>query len=603
MTEGTNKKKYVELFKAIFPKSIMNDQNDSSDIFDKFRRLYGQFDRLSEQINDRWSLILNWEYLLANAETGENTPSLIEKGKRKGLMNLYNKRWIAFGLAYDLYRILNTDSVRFSSEKQQYLSRIRNLDPELAQKITPIVMQGSGSLGILGPIRGIIGNQQLVVSYVKTHYEDLMSQIDRMEDKKTADRLRKTIVLLSGREIEELNDRCISDVRSWTNRAVYGIPLFIERGFLFINGGRSRYDREVFLGFKMHFRDEELVNEMKRTPEIRRLLTYQIEIEFFNRMSSAIRESVRTQGKWEGFYNFYDNLDKGENYIKVVRENYGNEKFAKLLEAFKEQKHEAPVDWATELAELSHTLMSRAYQLVVEPAAQALIRIFDARIRKLGQERAAAFVELQKLIAERDPSSKARRAFADLLAKKRKKLRKEIENERREFENLMQPVILAMPDIESKIGQLDQMTEDTNELRASNEVMYMLSDWRRFVAGNLKTIGRADEMLDDSVISEITRSTLGNYKSIKLAVRNKKIRDMVGVKYDEGIKILQRVIETNNSIMIPAIEKCVSYINSRYVDYVNEINNFLNQKLEQKVLQLRVQPNNIDIKTPVQKAA
>ena len=33
----------------------------------------------------------------------------------------------------------------------------------------------------------------------------------------------------------------------------------------------------------------------------------------------AIKRSVETQGNWEGFYEFYNNLKKGKNYIRMVR--------------------------------------------------------------------------------------------------------------------------------------------------------------------------------------------------------------------------------------------------------------------------------------------
>lgn len=584
---------------GLFPRRV--EQVPQIEVFDEFERLRQQFASILNEVDSRWNPVVNWMYVISNAETGENLPSIIENGKRKGLLETYNKKWIAFRLALDLYRILITDTARFSSEKQQYLSRIRLFDPELAKRIMPIVVSGNGALGILAPIRGM-ANQQVVVSYVKTRYDDFMRQIDGMQDKKAADKLRKLVIVLSNREIEELV-RCINDIRNWPYRAAYDIPFFIERGFLFLNGGRSKYENVSFLGFNVHFRDTELVTEMKSSSEVRKLLTYMQEIQFFKMTRDAIKRSVETEGKWEGFYEFYNNLKKGKNYIKIVRERFGNEEFARLLEAFEEKKHEAPIAWESELENLDQQLIHRAYQLVVEPAAQALIKIFEARIRKLEQEKGTGLADLQKLIAEQDSSLKARGTFLRLLAKRREELRKEMENERREFENLMETVISAMPNFEDRMKQVDKITEANNELVSSAKVMNSLRDWQKFVAGHLNML-KGWDILENRTITSLLRATFGGYKSMNIAERILRIKGILEWKYEQGIKLLQSLIQTSNEVILPSVEKCRSHIDSRLSGYTGDVTPVLNRADQtQDIPQLKVQPLHPTRNEPLRQAA
>ena len=118
--------------KNIFRKKTVEENKSSVEEFAILSQKLGEILTL---ISTREILINNWEDLLSNAETGENVPSLIKKGKRRGLMEAYNKKWIAFSMALALYRMLLIDMQRFVSEKAGFAGKIRTLDPKLADKI------------------------------------------------------------------------------------------------------------------------------------------------------------------------------------------------------------------------------------------------------------------------------------------------------------------------------------------------------------------------------------------------------------------------------------------------------------------------------------
>ena len=167
--------KIIEFWNRIKNKQV--EGNVSNKFVTRCRRLYA----LLKKMTYAEDLIVNWEAILSNKETGENIPSLIEKGKRKGMMEAYNKKWIALSLAIDLFRMLATNMQRFVSEKDAYLARIKALDLELALKIEPLMLSPKEGLEFLAPIKGILNNPQMIVSYIKTHYDELMQKIDRMK--------------------------------------------------------------------------------------------------------------------------------------------------------------------------------------------------------------------------------------------------------------------------------------------------------------------------------------------------------------------------------------------------------------------------------------
>ena len=183
------------------------------------------------------------------------------------------------------------------------------------------------------------------------------------------------------------------------------------------------------------------------------------------------------------------------------------------------KKHEAPVDWENELENLDQQLTRRAYEIVVQPAAQTIIKIFEQRIKQLEQQKITALADLKKLMLEGDSSTKAKELFLRILNRKKKQLIKKLENERMEFQNLTENVVLTIPDLVAKLNLLDEVTQDLKERRAGAEIAKRLGDWQGFIAktsGAAKTDG---SILDNSSTAAITRSGFGSYVSLELAER------------------------------------------------------------------------------------
>src|SRR3989338_1502820 len=354
---------------------------------------------------------------------------------RGGLMPKYYRKMIGFNIALELYRLLVKDARIFIAWKGGFIKKIKPLDEKLAEKIEALRLPQNEELEILSPLRGIINNEQLVIIYVKTHYDKMMQEINRIKDTKSADELRSAITLLSNKEVEELL-RCVNDIRGWPYRAAIGMDWFMERPILYMTGGKSKYDGESFSGFRMYFKDLDLVKAVAKTPEIRRLLTYKEEIKFFDNAKSVILYALKNL-RWEGFLGkggFLWNLHKGPKYIEKVRDEYGNKEFADFLSRLHGKIHENPKAWIDELAELGSVLIKRAYPLVIQPAANALIRIFEARIKELEGKKASAIKDLQKLLTALDLNLKIKKEFTKILRKKKKELLTNFDNLRSKLE-------------------------------------------------------------------------------------------------------------------------------------------------------------------------
>ena len=569
-------------FLGFFEKKRTGNPKHGADAFTEFEKLLGKFAPLLVEIEENWKIIGSWEAILSNMETGEGIQSIVDTSKKKGLLESYNKKWIAFGLALGLYKILVQNMQRFVSEKDAYLTRVKALDLELALKIEPLIISLQEGLGFLGPIKAIIDNPQLVISYMKTHYDELMQKINRMKYKTIAEDLRKIVVILSNKETEELI-RCINDVKSWPYRGTYGINLYIERTFLLLNGGKSKYDGEAFLGFRLHFKDEELAAYLLKTPQFRKLMTYRQEMEFFSEARNAIQKSVKTEGKWEGFYAFYNKLDEN---IRKVRDIYGNEQFAKILEAFREKKHEAPIDWENELYALYEDLIKRAYQLVVEPAANALTRIFEARIKKLEEEKASALNELKKLLREKDPLYKIKKEFATILRKKRNMLLKELERERIEFNALMRDVVVELPKFETKLGMVIERTKIESKLVYNFRILQTLSAWREFGLNRTKVLEYDEGIFkDDNAVRQLNQLIFEEVRSSEIAEKESRLKNIVENDYRESLPVIRDLILAASNTFKPSMHKLVLYINSRMIDYIPEVSTFIKSDQAETVTQ------------------
>ncbi len=551
------------------------------------------------ELNLKWTRIFNYNELLKNPETAENSISIVDRkqGKRKGLLETCHKKWIALRLGFGLYRQLEENPQIFYSSRQEFTSRIAELYPELEQQIGYLRFSLQNEVAeILSQLIKVINNPQLAESYIFTHYDDLMHRVDRMKNQKAANKLRRAIAIISNKETEEIT-RCMADIRGWNNRIVrdkkigsfvgeYGIPfnvyLIIERSILFIGGGVSRYDGQGFLGFNMHFRDEDLVKQLRSTSEIRRLMTYVKELQFFATTSNAIKKSVETESNWKGFEEFYNNLDRGQNYIRMFEVTFGNARYAKILRDFKKQKHEAPVDWENELNILGEEI-KQSYQFVVESAANAYLRIFEAAIKRLGQGKARTIDELKKLIIEGDETPKSKRQFLKILGRARKQLIRELETERAAFQSLMQDVLPLMPALDSRFKTALNVGEQVRRVADIRNILERYAQWGNFNMTHLRLLQQSEDRLEsDNVVRALTASVGSFEKEAILASQGIDKQDEIDEMERSKDGMVLEAIKTLDEEIVPKLARCESHINSKLGGYTDKVEYYLRGNIQQQ---------------------
>ena len=552
------------------------------------------FADILKHIAEHRALIDSWEQIIFNAEVGEKIPSILEHGKKRGMAEVYHKKGRALVIALTLYRILLLEidglipnNGGFVAEKPAFVARIQPLNSKLAKAIELLQSSSIENLGILEPLRSSLKNPQLAISFIKTHYDDVIQKIDRMKDQNRASKLRRIVVILSNRELDELT-RCIKDVRSWPYRvdndrraAAYGVPpvvySIVERSFLFINGGKSKYDGEAFWGFNMHFRDEKLVSELRSTPEIRKLMAYVEELKFFIEARNAIKRSVETQGKWEGFYEFYNNLNKGKDYIGMFRNKFGNEKFAKIREALKEKKHEVPVEWEEELSTLGEE-MRQSYRFVIGSAETAFLRIFDIATKRLEAEKRTAMSDLIKLMSQSGEMAKIKRKFLKILARERKKLITELKEEQHKLMMVVGSSFTKMPELVALFYEIISKADFDYELLAEFGALDALAKEQSSALQGAQILKAGEGAFEnDDAVRQLTRTIASLHYSSEHASNERKIKQTVERKSEESLIILHQLIEMAQN-MLPNIREYIGYINKRLTEnYIQEVNFVINQ--------------------------
>ncbi len=539
---------------------------------DKFRFLIKQRQRIVGGVRR----IKNWDKIISNVETGDDSPSLVTKGRKIGLVEVYNRKWIALRLALSLYRTLLASKQKFEQERKQVIRQIFSFDPELANMIASIRMPEASNLEGLEQLKKeIIKNPNDAISYIKTSFNGILKQVNVVQDKKKSEELKRLVIEVRNQESEELL-RCLNDVRSWSYRVTYGIDLFIQRPVLFLIGGKSRFDNESFLGLQTNFKDLDLAKQVYKSSEIRKLITYKEELKFFSEARYAIRKSIETQGKWEGFYAFYNNLDNGENYIKRVRGRFGNEEFARLLEIFKEKRHEDPSYWEHELGELTERLLKRAYPLVVEPARQVLIRIFDSRISDLTSKGLSALDQLKDKLTEADAYTKFRIQFLEIIAKRRNELKKNLKNEQEEFRSASMDILLAADEFGIKFEQLIADVNSPKEMIVQKQILDLSMAWRNFINRTLSPLNLSEEEIEKSVPNEsLEQSKFGIFSALKVAEIELANKRKLEKKYEAGVIILNQLIDLISNSLNPGFNKSNTYIRSRLPDYAGQVKSLL----------------------------
>lgn len=476
----------------------------------KVEYLINEFISILDEIEKKDKIRLNWTDVISNKKyLGGTSPQKREmKYKdRDGLLYKLHKRFVALDKAIQLYGLLNQNIGIFNQEKNRLIDEIELLDYGLSQKL------------------------------------------------KLFFNLSASTNLTSVKEIEELN-RCISDIERWyVYRLTNRIEFFTERVILFVKGGMSIYDKETFFGFSRYFKDKELIMKMYNTPEVKKLWTYKQEMEFFSRARYAILKSIREEGKWEGFYEFYNNLKKGKNYIKMVRDKFGNLEFAEFLEKFHEKIHEAPEIWEKDLTELSHRLINPTYQnrYIIEPARQALINIFTKKVKDLSTTPV-------------DLKLKTNKEFIKMLTNHRKKLIKTWENEVKKYEIKEREVLKQLKIFKErsekclkKIDRRPKFVHYRKTLDSSIKSSNYLSRAIKLLNGRLvdqHSIEKVEETFDrlEARISWVLHINL------KLAnAEAKSIEELENLE-EEDVKDLRSIVQFGSDIVLPILNSFINYI-------------------------------------------
>ncbi len=364
-------------------------------------------------------------------------------------------------------------------------------------------------------------------------------------------------------EIEELN-KCEEDVNRWPNyRLTNRIDFFIERVVLYLRGGVSRYDGTRFLGLYTYFRDVNLKNEILSNDPTKKLLFYKKEMEFFSRARYSILRSIR-EGGWEEFYDFYSNLKKGRNYIKMVRETFGNHEFADFLESLPKEVHENPTVWEEDLKELSERLNNVTYQNrhVIHPASQTLLTLF----RK----------EKERLFKGED------------IGKRKEKLKRDIEKLRKDFDKIDNPMVDEMSNVMPTLIDLMNRIGVTPERRLSNlsKTLDVYSSWLRMY----KAVA---QRLFAKPTVPIGTAFFAAVQSDKLAVTKNQLinKPLINQIFESSIDQLENRI---NTTLIPKLQRVIDFIRKQNTKFTIPISDTKELLPEVQELLLRHQDELID---------
>ena len=94
--EDKNQIKGKGIWKLLFSRRARGSLTDSSDVM---RGRVAILKKMLSKIDNQWVIINNWDLLVSNAPYDKGTPSITEKGKKKGLVETYNKHWIGLEIA------------------------------------------------------------------------------------------------------------------------------------------------------------------------------------------------------------------------------------------------------------------------------------------------------------------------------------------------------------------------------------------------------------------------------------------------------------------------------------------------------------------------
>ena len=150
--------------------------------------------------------------------------------------------------------------------------------------------------------------------------------------------------------------------------------------------------REFFLGVEgmqpgihTHFKEKSLSMRLLRERPVRMLWGFKEFLEFVQYFEQTIDRSVQTND-WKAFLD--DIYPRLNHFIKISRDRYGEEEFAKLLENNRKQFHQGAYQWDESMKAALARFRSPGYQngIIVNPASEAIVKVFSKRIEELKNE-------------------------------------------------------------------------------------------------------------------------------------------------------------------------------------------------------------------------
>ncbi len=163
-------------------------------------------------------------------------------------------------------------------------------------------------------------------------------------------------------------DALLKDLGRWgTYRLTNRIGFFVSRVQMYLKGGvlqapaiGQEKERQV-RGLGSYRFGVSLAEQVQQDAAVKKLLMYPSLLAWVKRMDDTIKYALNDKDKeWKGFNEFYDNLHKGKNYIKMMREIFENEEVASFLEKLELDIHQNPGRWVGELDKLQFLLKNDA---------------------------------------------------------------------------------------------------------------------------------------------------------------------------------------------------------------------------------------------------
>lgn len=525
-----------------------------------------EFVSILDEIYRHESIRFNWRDIMFNRSSfGSNR---LPKNSTQGLLYRHHKRFIAFAKVVRLYPLIAQSLEEFGQEKGKIATQIESYDLELSKRLQSFNVPSQLEFEWLKPIAQKLNeNPDEAISYIATppHYQEIINKLRVFKDVETAYKLRRIILLLGEEEVAELN-KCINDIRRWPNyRLTNRIDFFTQRLMLYLKGGRDEVSGETYRGIASHFKDADLARQIFGVSQIKKLWTYKEEMQFFSWARQVVTRALR-EPRWEGFYEFYNNLRRGKNYIKMVGDKFGNLEFADFLKRLHEKKQEAPEIWERDLEELNYRLNNPTYQnmSVIEPARRALITIFNARINQLLVERNDAVRELQSLLNERikelqNAEITVRNKFVKMLKKHRSKLLRQWENEKREYERKEDAALLPLVNFAKRceivLGRIDRRKKYIKYKKVLN---YSLK-------GNLYLYHLFEKMITNENKELLLERLEGPlyyalYKRYELAMAEDDSYDEIETLEESDVQELRDLITVGRKIILARLDKLLDYV-------------------------------------------